>query len=221
MLVLLSGVAAGLGLGLLRGGRLADLGRLRLQRGWVFVLALLAQAIAVRLAPNPEVPLMVAGGMLVFSYLAVLLAIWHNRWLPGLRVIGAGVLLNLAAVLPHGGLMPVTPEALRMAGRPVPDVLPPPDARPYVISKDVVLPGERIPLWAISDRFVVPAGWPLAGVFSPGDGVVALGLAWLLAAGMAGGRKESRGTGHQIIEEPAVSVVMHSGAHSRARTLDR
>ena len=193
MLVILSGVAVGLGLGLLDGGRPANLGRLELRHGWVFVLALLVQLFAaLRLAPDPRVPLPLAGGSLWLSYLGVLAGIWLNRRLPGLLVIGLGVLLNVLATTPHGGLMPVTPEALQIAGRPVPATLPPLDARPYVSSKDIVLPREQVPLWPISDRFAIPRGWPLAGVFSPGDVLVALGIAWVLAHGSGIGTSSHR-----------------------------
>jgi hypothetical protein len=103
------------------------------------------------------------------------------------------MILNVLAAVPHGGLMQTTPEALRGAGRPVPDVLPGPGERPYVISKDVVLPRERIPLWPLSDHFVIPRGWPFPGEFSPGDVLIAGGLAWLIAQSVVS-RRMSPGT---------------------------
>ena len=195
MLILLAGVVAGIGVGLWRGGRLTNLTGLRLRLGWLLVLALLVQQVAAkRLLPDPEWPLTAAGAVFLVSYLGVLVVLGLNRRLPGAWLIGLGVFLNVLATLPHGGLMPVTPEALQAAGRPVPSELPGPDARPYVISKDIVLPRDQIPFWAISDRFVVPAGWPLAGVFSPGDVGVAAGLAWLLASGMSARRPAGQAT---------------------------
>jgi hypothetical protein len=163
----------------------------------MLVVALLLQiATAYRIAPNPSVPLVLIGALLLVSYAGVLAGIWFNRALPGMWLIGIGVLLNVVVTLPYGGLMPTTPDALRMAGRPVPAQLPGAGARPYIISKDIVLPRDEIPfpLWVISDRFVIPRGWPLAGEFSPGDVVVAVGFAWLLARGMAV-RSEPLGTG--------------------------
>ena len=106
-----------------------------------------------------------------------------------MRVVGLGILLNLLAAVPQGGMMPTTPEALRLAGQPAPAVLPPPSARPYVLAKDVVLGREKILLWPLSDWLVIPAGLPLAGVFSPGDVVVAAGLSWLLAGSMRSGKE--------------------------------
>jgi hypothetical protein len=188
MYLVLVSVASGLLLGALLGGRLASLGHLELRLGWVLILAVGVQlVIAFRLARDPEIALGVVGGGLIASYLAVLGVCWFNRRLPGMWIIALGVLLNLLAAVPQGGLMATTPEALADAGRPVTSALPPPGARPYVSAKDVVLPREEIPLWPLGDSLVFPRGSPLNryfSPFSPGDLVVATGLAWLLAAGM-------------------------------------
>ncbi len=185
MVVLALGVA-GLVVGLARGGRLANLALLELRWGGLAILALVIQFVVVhRLMPDPSVSLDLAGALFLVTYLTILVVVWRNRLLPGIWLVGVGVLLNVLATLPHGGLMPTTPDVLQFAGRPVPNQLPGPGERPYVISKDLVLPQEQIPLWLIADRFALPRGWPGAGVFSPGDLAVGVGVGWLLAAGVA------------------------------------
>ena len=211
--VLLSGIIAGIGLGFLRGGQLVHLTRLKIRLGWLLILAVLVQLVATLWLLPRAGALAVGGGVLLLSHLAVLVAVWHNRHLPGLWLVGLGVLLNVLATTPHGGLMPVTPETLRAAGRVVPAELPPSGSRPHTHWKDIVLPREQIPLWVISDRFAVPAGWPLAGVFSLGDVAVAGGLAWLLAWGMTGRRLATGATTRG--EDNGVS-----GVSSRAAATD-
>jgi hypothetical protein len=190
-LIFLSGIA-GILLGFLRGGRLANLGQLELRGGLIGLVALVVQLIVIfRVVPNRDVPLAIGGALIGLSYVALLVVIWCNRFLPGMWIVGIGICLNLLAAVPQGGLMPTTLDTLRAAGRPVPEVLPAPGERPYVLSKDVVLPPDQIPLWLISDRFVIPRGLPFAGVFSPGDVAVAGGLAWLVAQGMVDRRTRS------------------------------
>jgi hypothetical protein len=151
--------------------------------GWALVaLALGAQLlVAWWLGPNASVPVWLVGAVLLGSYLALLVVAWRNRRVGGMWVVGVGILLNTLATLPTGGLMPTTPEALAAAGRPIPGFLPPAGQRPIVEAKDIVLPENQVVAWPIADRFSIPAGWPLASVFSPGDVVVSIGLAWVLA----------------------------------------
>jgi hypothetical protein len=184
MLVLLAGMF-GLVVGQVRGGRLLNLADLRV-RGWgLIVIALAAQLlVAIWFIPDPRVPVALDGALLLCSYVALLVVAWQNRVLVGMWLVGIGIALNVVAAIPHGGLLPTTPEALQSAGRAVPAPLPGPSERPYVQSKDIVLPRDQIPFWAISDRFAIPRGWPLSGVFSPGDVLIALGLGWVLEQGM-------------------------------------
>lgn len=186
MLLVMSGVA-GLLVGWARGGRVGNLGQLNLRFAWIVAIAAMVQIGIVFQALRASNPGL-AGALLIGSYLAVLLVCWLNRAYRGLWLVGLGVLLNLLVVLPQGGLMPVTPEALHLAGRPAPSEV----GGRLIISKDVVLPREVTPLWAISDRFVVPSGVPMAGVFSPGDVIIAGGLAIFLAGAMDSAAAEER-----------------------------
>jgi hypothetical protein len=140
MLVLLAGTF-GLVVGQARGGRLLNLADLKV-RGWgLIVIALAAQLlVALWLVPDPRVPVTFGGALLLGSYAALLIVAWQNRMLAGMGLVGIGIMLNVLAAVPYGGWVPTTPEALQSAGRAVPGPLPGPGERPYVQSKDIVLP---------------------------------------------------------------------------------
>jgi hypothetical protein len=108
----------------------------------------------------------------VASTAAVLVAVIRNLRVPGMVLVALGALSNLAAVVANGGVMPTTPTALAAAG------LAPTDA----FSNSAVLADPR--LAPLTDIFAIPAGLPLANVFSVGDVLIALGIPLVVAFGM-------------------------------------
>ena len=110
MIVVLVVLAAAVGFGLLRGGRLRAVAAVRLQRPWLVAGAILLQ-VAVTAAPSawPRWPLLAATQCAVGAFL------WSNRHLPGLPLVAAGWALNTAVVLANTG-MPVSAEAIAAAG---------------------------------------------------------------------------------------------------------
>ncbi len=85
--------------------------------------------------------------------------IWANRHLPGAIVMAAGGALNLTVIAANGGVMPARPAAWSAAGLP--------DVTDEVYANS--LPTPDATLWVLGDVFYIPAGWPLANVFSIGD----------------------------------------------------
>lgn len=111
-------------------------------------------------------------GMFLVS--AAALAIWclSNRAIPGVLVVGAGALMNLAAMALYGGRMPITADVLAALGQ-----LAEPGTH-LAGSKDVVVASS--PLWLLSDWLIVMSE-PFVLVVSPGDILVVLGiLLWLI-----------------------------------------
>lgn len=112
---------------------------------------------------------------LAVSQLFFLLFIWVNRRQPGFWILGFGLLLNLAVILPNGGWMPITPQIVSR-------IYPDSPASSWKIgerlgtSKDKVLRPIDIRLEWLSDRFVFPAGNQAA--FSLGDVLIAAGAFW-------------------------------------------
>jgi hypothetical protein len=103
--------------------------------------------------------------------LAVLAAwtLWHRDLLPGLAVVAAGMVLNLAAVLANGGRMPVAPE---LAATGFPELRSEGHYGPYVLA------GAGTRLEWLGDWLRLPGGLgrALPFAYSPGDLVALAGI---------------------------------------------
>jgi hypothetical protein len=169
--------------GWLLGGRWEGLLAVRLRWAGVILGAFAAQWLLVRL-PEPR-PLPWLGAALLATYGLIATFLWVNRRLPGLGLALVGTLLNMAVIGANGGFMPITPTTLA--------ALPPPTV-PLIVgqrvprSKDVLLPVEQAQLAGLGDTLVCPA--PINQAFSPGDGLVALGIGGLIVGAMTTHRRQ-------------------------------
>ncbi len=162
--------------GLAQGGSLRAVASLPLRGGGI---ALLAFALQIYLIYFPEAR---AEGLfsarvliLIASYLLLFAVIWKNRALPGVWVIGAGLVANFTVMLANGGYMPITREALAAVGH-LQNVTNAEAGARVLATKDVVLPHEQTNLWFLSDIFVAPPPFPIPSVFSLGDAFIAVGV---------------------------------------------
>ncbi|MDO8614372.1 MAG: DUF5317 family protein [Dehalococcoidia bacterium] len=139
--------------------------------GVVALLALALQFVATD-APlgSSDIPRRI---LLVFSYLLLIAFVTANVRRPGILILGAGLLLNFAAIIANGGLMPVTPETMARAHYTIPADVGNGDWVPH--TKDVLLVREDVRLWFLGDRLVL-AGLPAFRAFSLGDVIIVLGL---------------------------------------------
>lgn len=194
--ILLLAVIVGLLAGLIRAWcRERRLSPLSLRLTWLALLAFLPQWFAFYLPiTRRQLTSNWAAIALVSSQALLLVFAWFNRNQPGFRALSLGLVLNLLVIVLNGGLMPISPETVaRLAS----------DAPPQTwqvggrlgTSKDVVLPIEAMRLWWLSDRFLLPAGFPGRVAFSVGDVLIAAGAFWLLWA--IGGSSPSS-TSHSI-----------------------
>ena len=117
--MLILSLLVGLGLGLLAGGRIANLASVQLRFVQLLFLGLLlryATQFAIEsgnaLADELRLPLF-AGG-----FLLLLIGLWMNRDHPGLALAFVGILLNAVAVVTNGGFMPVWEPSIVAAGFP-------------------------------------------------------------------------------------------------------
>jgi hypothetical protein len=182
--ILLVGVLAGLIAGY---GRALLVGRPyilpAIQRVEIVLLAFLPQALTFFVPQTSE---LVSQQWIVFllpiSLGILVLFVWYNRQLAGFWLLGLGLLLNLAVISANGGLMPVSPETLKIVhGVQVEAVI----GSRALGSKDIVLPVEQTRLEWLGDRFTVPEELPIQFAFSAGDLLLAVGAFWALWVGGA------------------------------------
>lgn len=156
-------VAAGVVVGCLRGGRLRNLGEIRLRRPALIGVAVASQLALAMVGPNSAARLL----LLVAVNAALLAFTWTNRLLPGTGLLLMGFALNAAVITANSG-MPVSPSALQAIGE-----------QPATLAQG------RHRLLEAGDRFVmlgdvlpVPA---LRSIYSVGDVAVAAGAGTLVA----------------------------------------
>jgi hypothetical protein len=189
-MVLLIGVAIGLLGGLVR----ATLQKIpyqpyALRLVWLVVIAAAGQWLAFSFPPTrSNLPDMAIRLLLVLSQLVLLAFVWLNRDVPGLKLLGYGLALNLLVIALNGGLMPISPETAQWL---LPE-LPPESLQTGArvgFSKDILLPRGEARLWFLSDTLRSPAGWSYRVAFSIGDVLVALGAFYLFWS--MGGRERT------------------------------
>ncbi|MGH2512066.1 MAG: DUF5317 family protein, partial [Candidatus Limnocylindrales bacterium] len=172
------GVVLGLVLGLLSGGHLGNIGRVRLRWTALIFLAVLvrygAEALITRnIAPavDLQVPLLVGASLILLA------GLWANRQLPGMAMTFVGVLSNAIVLLVNGGRMPIWAPSLAAAGFTPQDVSP----AIHTILPAAVDTNFLAHLGPFSD--VLPVPLPvIANVVSIGDVLIAFGLAFFLFA---------------------------------------
>ncbi len=129
---------------------------------------------------------------LVLSYVVLVWALFRNFHLFGVRVLAVGALLNFAAILANGGLMPVSPEARQAAHMTLLDsshlggILPE--------GSGVLLPLQSTNLPLLTD--IIPASW-LHGVLSIGDVIIGVGMVLLLISAAMRMTKQLRSEGSE------------------------
>jgi Family of unknown function (DUF5317) len=170
--------------GRIAGGRVSELGQLRMQDGWLLVAALLTQVLG-SLASNVYRPAYGAG-LVVSAVLATGFA-YRNRRLSGVPLAVLGLLLN-ALVVALNGAMPVSLHSAARAGVPSQELAFAADPR-----HEPMGPQTRL---AFLGAFV-PVPLPVhREVDSPGDVLLAAGIGLLVVTGMSKGSPGRRGYYH-------------------------
>jgi hypothetical protein len=173
---MLYAILVGLSVGLLVGGRASGLGQIQFRWAPLAIAGLLAQVALFSPALTGIVgdlgpPLYVGSTLLVVG-----VVVRNMLAFPALALVAIGAAANLVAILANGGFMPATPEAVAAAGR----------GATVGYSNSVEL--TRPALELLSDRFAMPAGMPLANVFSIGDVLIGAGVAGVIVFAMRAGR---------------------------------
>ena len=104
-------------IGLLRKGKLSSLSQISLKRIELIVLACLIQAGLIFLWPKKiKFVLDYNSYMIIFSYIVLLLAVWYNKKLKGMKIIALGIIFNFIVIVANGGHMPVLLSSLYKVG---------------------------------------------------------------------------------------------------------
>ena len=175
--MLIAGILLGLLLGLRAGGRLDNLANIQLR--WPL---LLIAAVIVRFGTEGLLNLHVGvvedlrAPLLALGFGLLLIALWVNRYYPGISIAFVGILLNGMVIVVNGGFMPIWATSLEAAGL----------TRPEVTSAlHRVVEGEPADffLHALILGDIIPVPLPLIqNVASLGDLFLTAGLAFFLFA---------------------------------------
>jgi hypothetical protein len=152
----------------LTGRSLAPLSKLTLRKVWLVWLSLGLQIAIISVF---DLPNWLGQPLHLGTYALSAAFLWFNRHLPGVLLLAAGASLNLAAIVANGGTMPASEAAWRSAGL---------QTVSGQFENSNVTRSARLP-W-LGDVFAIPKGWPLANVFSAGDVVVVIAIAYFAHA---------------------------------------
>jgi hypothetical protein len=104
-------------IGLLRKGKLSNLSQISLKKIELIVLACLIQGGIIFLG-SKEIKFVLdySSYMIIFSYIVLLLAVWSNKTLKGIKIIALGIIFNFVVIVANSGHMPVLLSSLYKAG---------------------------------------------------------------------------------------------------------
>ena len=146
---------------------------------WLVPLAYLPQWIAFNLPATREVvPIQWVSIALVSSQILLLVFCALNLRLPGFIILGLGLLANLIVISLNHGLMPISPETVKL-------IYPSfysgelHSGKRLGFGKDIILSNNQTRLWWLSDTLILAI--PLLNrlvAFSLGDLLIALGASW-------------------------------------------
>jgi hypothetical protein len=150
------------------------------QAGWLVPAAFIPQALCFYLpVTRTRIPDNLAAILLIISQLMLLFFAWLNFNQRGFLMLGLGVILNVLVVTTNGGWMPISPDILLLLN-------PHSSQQNWVVgqrlgmSKDIVLPFDRMIFPLLSDRIVLPPLLSQGLAYSIGDIFIALGAFQLM-----------------------------------------
>jgi Family of unknown function (DUF5317) len=150
----------------LAGGHLGALVEVRPRHAWAIFAALGLEIAAMEL---PGLPEGLRAALMVAAYPVGAVFLAANWRLPGMPLVALGAALNLLTISVNDGVMPASSSALAWAGLEVEEP---------GFQNSAALADPRLAF--LGDVFYLPASWPLSNVFSVGDVLIALGIAWAL-----------------------------------------
>ena len=117
--------------------------------------------------------------LLISSQVLLLIFSLLNFKKPGFWPITAGFLANFLVIILNGGLMPISPETVKLLAPNAPEGTWQIGQR-LGVGKDIVLNSTTTVLPFLSDRFATPQWLNYPAAFSFGDILISIGVIWLL-----------------------------------------
>ena len=104
-------------IGLLRKGKLSNLTQISLKRIELLILACLIQGGLVFFGTRKvKFILDYSSYAMIFSYIVLIIAVWYNKKLKGMKIVNLGIIFNFIVIAANGGHMPVLLPSLYRAG---------------------------------------------------------------------------------------------------------
>ncbi len=150
-------------IGLIRGGKVSNIKKLKLTHPWMIFLSVLIEVFLLLLMRNDvEITQLFAFLASIPQYFLLFLFIWFNRQLPYIQVIGLGCFLNALVILLNFGSMPLADIAAYIRESE--------SASQYLLERNLVtyhIINENTKLWFLGDIIWLPS--PFYAFISIGD----------------------------------------------------
>lgn len=167
-------------IGLLRKGKLSNLTQISLKRIELLILACLIQGGLVFFGTRKvKFILDYSSYALIFSYIVLIIAVWYNKKLKGMKIITLGIIFNFIVIVANGGHMPVLLPSLYRAG--LNDFALILKEGSYVTH---TLIAEKTLCAFLADVFPLPSPFPGPSVVSVGDFLMFFGVFSLIQNAM-------------------------------------
>ncbi|MDK2930979.1 MAG: hypothetical protein PWR07_1110 [Bacillota bacterium] len=174
--MLVDTAVASMVVGKLRGGTFSSLGEVPLRRVECILASFAIEVAVVALGFRGTALIRsIAPYAFFLSYVLLLYAIWANRHIRWMPLIGIGVVLNFVVILANGMRMPVSADMLTAVGM---------AQQVAAIESGRVLTYKLIdattPLWPLGDVIPIGSPYPIHRVVSIGDIAMAIGVFLLI-----------------------------------------
>ncbi|HEY6041417.1 MAG TPA: DUF5317 domain-containing protein [Anaerolineae bacterium] len=190
-MIILVLVLASVAVALMRGGRLANLGRLEFRFIYLLYLPIILQAVVYSPLPHLwNINILGTPYVYVFSMLIGVGVLLLNLHIPGLFLVLLGLLCNLLVIEANGGYMPVSMEAREFAGM---------GAFTGVDTNLIEMTADT-EFWFLGDIISTPRGVPGSNVYSVGDVLITIGGLWFIQAALVSSSRPTPDSAKDSVE---------------------
>lgn len=165
--------------GKLRKGRISGIADIEIRKPVFFILGFGLEFGMLNLAVKYPILMEYRSYIHFLDYLLLFIGLWYNRNNKYMMIIGFGILLNFIVIFANGGRMPVSLNALKIAG--LNNLIPELQAN-KVATHQALTDSTRLKF--LADVLVLPKPYPLPKAFSIGDFIMAVGTFMMVTNAM-------------------------------------